>query len=228
MRNRQRVAQCLAVLALLAVSRPVSAADAVIVDPSGDAQPDACGTIAWSCQWFGGESQPAADIRAVQVVPAAGTFGLEVTYSDIDRPIPGLGSDNRVRDNVSFRLGDRLARHYPSVEVSAFRDFNGNLTSSSVEFNVSGKDGALSSVPGVVTIDRATNRLRFSASTSQLARAIQETCPGCAPLSRGAVLWSFFAHSQALSGVQAAGTGVGVQVVANDTAWPGEGSYTVS
>lgn len=228
MRSARRVAHGVLLGALLVtMARPAVAGDFVVNDPAGDATPDACGAHALSCQWTGGESQPAADILSVRASATGGVFALDVTYVDIDRPIPRVGNGDRIRDEVSFRLGDRLAAYWPWVAVSTYRDFDGAPLSTATPFRVTGKDGMSQTVPGSVSIDRTANRLRFSASVAELARAVQSTCPGCASLSRGAVLWSFFAYSQATATVTAAGTGVGVHMVASDTGWPGDGSYVM-
>ena len=228
----RRGAAFVALFSLLAIVRPGAAAEPVVVDPAGDALPERCEPVLATCHRMSGESQPAADIVAVEVVPRGGEFGVEITFLDIDRPIPNLSAANGVVNTwVSFRLGNSYDKQWASVWLSTTRDFSGALTSPEATVRVAtygGNDRELSrSVPGSATVDPATNRLRISASLDDLQRAVTEMCPGCGSFAPGSRLYSFFADTTATSYVGSGFTAVGVEAVAHDTGWPHDGSHTM-
>lgn len=229
----RRLAPYLALVALLALVRPVIASEPVVVDPAGDATPERCEPVVATChRLVSGESQPAADIIAVEVVPHGNEFGIEITFLDIDRPIPNFASANGVLNTwVSFRLGGRDDNRWASVWLSTTRDFSGALTSPNASVTigtVGGNDNELSrDLPGSAFVDPASNRLRISTSLDDLQRAVSEMCPGCGSLTKGSKLWSFFADSAAHSYVGSGFTAVGVEAVAHDTGWPDDRSYTM-
>lgn len=212
-------------LSLLVLMWPASAAQPVIVDQVGDAKPDPC-DAAYSCSWVEGESQPAADITAVNVVSARPELVVDVSYVDIDRPIPGVGAADTVTDSVTFTVGPPRAYPWVAVWLSASRDFAGKLKSSTAEVSVSGPDGGRR-LTGLASVDATANRLRFSVPIAVLNEAIGASCRGCARLAPGTTLRDFFAHSRASVVLAAAGVGLVGHTAANDDGWPGNRAYEI-
>lgn len=215
-----------AVIVPLALLVPAHAAEPVVVDPVGDAQPDPCQAAAWSCQGVQGESQPAVDITAVQVASTRPDFVVDISYLDVDRPIAGLTEEDVVTDTVAFSIGPSRAPRWASVWLSGTRRFDGSTTSSASEVVVIGFDGS-ERVAGTVTVDATSNRVRLSIPFAVLAHAVQATCGGCPQLVPGAVLRDFFAHSRAAVLVAAGGVGLVAHNVGRDDGWPGGRTFRV-
>jgi hypothetical protein len=227
----RRLAGCLASIMLLANVGAADASAPVVVDDAGDARPQRC-TVA--CTSVGpGESQPAADILRVDVVPDGRELGIEVMFLDIDREIPLMGPEQGIIwDSVSFMVKSTTSWRWTSVRLEAQRGFTGEPADTTVKVRVGtmgsdDPDRTSRDLTGVASVDPASNRLRLAVSLDELQRALDELCDECGSFAPGSTLESFLATSNAWRTVSAGVPLTGVDDnVATDTGWP-TATYTL-